>query len=425
MTFRYALLTIILIAGAVIAGCDDLLGSKSDPTTDEIFEVGRTPPTQISDAEYVPLFPFFTNGGDGVPLAEPKDIYIGYDELIYVVDERGLHILDLAGRPANFIPLDDAVAVIQDRKFDVYVAARRDTVVNNQNWNLPVVYRFSGLTSGTFTTEDIIWHPFDDDSRKFNRPDPIPTDEEVEFTGVAVLFNNHIYVSRRGPVNDVTSVILPHNTILEFNTEGVNVQAIVALNSTQPTLRSAVNAADVMTYVHPPQRASFDSNKDFIIAQSPYTDGIPPEDPGAQTSFRFATLSILAVETPDGIVYRPDSEKLQVASDPTRGDGFLYEEFKFHNPTDLAFAADGTNYIYALDGGKDSLFVFTGNGIEGVAPPPGSSSLIPVVVSFGGTGDGALQFRNPQGVAYFERTVFVADTGNHRISRFRLNTDFE
>jgi hypothetical protein len=60
-----------------------------------------------------------------------------------------------------------------------------------------------------------------------------------------------------------------------------------------------------------------------------------------------------------------------------------------------------------------------------VAAPPGASSTRPIPVSFGGTGDGALQFDNPQGVAYFDRIVYVADTGNNRISRFRLNTDFE
>ncbi|MBT4052166.1 MAG: hypothetical protein HOE73_03650, partial [Bacteroidetes Order II. Incertae sedis bacterium] len=37
----------------------------------------------------------------------------------------------------------------------------------------------------------------------------------------------------------------------------------------------------------------------------------------------------------------------------------------------------------------------------------------------------ALQFREPQGVAYFQRIVYVADSGNNRIGRFRLNTDFE
>jgi len=410
---------------ATLIGCDGLLGAKSDETTDEIFEAGRIPPSLVSEAEYVPLFPFLTLSGDGAPLDEPRDIYAGYDELIYVVDRRGLHILDRAGRPATMRPLDDATSVTQDRRFNVYVTARRDTLLNGRIWNLPVIYRFSGLTTNTPVLEHIIWHPFDDDSRTLNRPDPIATDEEVAFTGVAVLYNNTIYASRRGPVNDRTSVILPHNTVLEFTPEGINTQALVVLHPTSPSLRSALNPADVLTFVHPPQRASFPVSRDFIIAQSPSPDGEVPTNGEAPGGLRFSVLSIRAVETPDGIEYRPDSEKLQAASDPSRGGGFLYEEFKFLNPTDLAFAADGTNYIYVLDAGKDSLFVFTNNGIEGVAPPPGSRSALPVPVSFGGSGDGALQFNNPQGVAYFDRIVYVADTGNNRISRFRLNTDFE
>jgi len=48
-----------------------------------------------------------------------------------------------------------------------------------------------------------------------------------------------------------------------------------------------------------------------------------------------------------------------------------------------------------------------------------------VTVSFGGTGDGAMQLDRPMGVATFQRIVYVADSGNNRISRYRLNTDFE
>ncbi len=425
MRLRSTIILFLAFGGIFLAACDDLLGSKSDETTEEIFEEGRIPPSLISEAEYVPLFPFLTLGGDGALLDAPQDIYVGYDELIYVVDARGLHILDLAGRPAAFLPLDGAVSVIQDRRLHLYVSARRDTFLNSRTWNLPVIYEYSGVTSGTPVQENIIWHPFDDDSRRLNRPDPITTDEEVAFTGVAVLPNNNIYVSRRGPVNDRTSVILPHNTVLEFTTEGINVQAIVALNPTRESLRSAINPADVITSVHPPQRTSFTDVKDFIVAQSPYPDGTSAANGLDDDSLRFAVLSIRAVVTADGIEYRPDSQKLQTANDPSKGDGFLYEEFKFRNPSDMAFAADGTNYIYVLDAGRDSLFVFTNNGVEGVAPPPGSRSTLPVKVSFGGTGDGALQFNNPQGVAYFDRIVYVADTGNNRISRYRLNTDFE
>ena len=424
------LIFIGLLAGLLVIalnGCDTLFGSKSDETTDEIFREGRIDPTLLSDIGYVPLFPFFTQGAAG-PFQSPRDVYVGYDEMIYVVDDLGLHVLDRAGRPANlnyrqadgtvtpYIPLREATSVIQDRRLHVYVTARRDTVIQGRKWDLPVVIRFSGISQGHPVIEDIIWYPFDDDSRKFNRPDPQDPDEQVAFTGVAVLPDNSIYVSRRGPINVLNTPIRPHNAILQYNPEGVNVRTISALHPTQPGLRSAVNPADVMTYIHPPQRREIAPNLNFMVAQS-----IPENPP------QFSVLSILAVETPDGIVYRPDADKVRIAleADPEVGHGFLYEPFKFINPSDMTFAADGTHYIFVLDAGKDSLFVFNAKGVEGVRPPPGSRVKTPVVVSFGGTGEGPLQFRNPQGVAYFDKRVYVADTGNNRIARFILNTDLE
>ncbi len=411
---RTAWLTLLSTALLLLTGCEGLLGSKQDATTEEIFEAGRIDPGLVSEVEYVPLFPFFMQGGDGAPLAAPQDIYVGFDELIYVVDGRGLHVLDLAGRPANFIAIEGGgTSVVQDRRFNVYVTARRDTTLGGRTWSLPVILRYEGITSGNPRLAGIIWHPFNDDSRRFNRPDPIPTDEEAEFTGVAVLPNNNIFASRRGPVNDPASVILPHNTILEFSPAGVNVTALLQLNPIQPSLVSAVRPTDVLTYVHPPQRENFDASRHFLVAQE--SDGALP----------YPVLSIRAEVTPDGIVYRPDQDKIRTADAADQGEGFMYEVFKFERPTDLAFAADGTNYLFVVDAGKDSLFVFTATGIEGVAPPPGASSTQPVRVSFGGEGDGARSFRDPMGVAYFNEIVYVADSGNNRISRFRLNTDFE
>jgi NHL repeat len=409
-------LGVMLVAG-IAGGCDSLFGSKSSDTTEEIFDAGRNEPGLINEAEYVAIFPFFTQSGDAGTLQSPQDVYVGYDEFIYIVDARGLHVLDLAGRGANFIPIPGGgTSVIQDRRLHVYVTARRDTTLEGRTWNLPVVLHYDGITVGAPRLVDIIWHPFDDDSRKFNLPDPRDSDEDVAFTGVAVLANNAIYVSRRGPVNDRTSVILPHNTVLEFDRDGVNTQAIVALNPLRPSVRSSLFPSDVITFVHPPQRDRFSDAKHFVIAQNSSSGSLP---------LQFSVLSILAVVTSDGIEYRPDTQRLTVSTNPDRGDGFLYDDFKFDRPTDLMVASDATNYWFVLDGGKDSLFVFTNAGIEGVAPPPGSTSTIPVVVSFGGTGDGALQFRDPNGVAYFDRVVYVADTGNNRISRFKLNTDFE
>jgi len=303
-----------------LSGCGAVFGDKQDLTTEEIFDAGRIEPGLINEVEYVPLFPFFSNGADGAAFDNPRDVYVGYDELIYVVDLRGLHILDSSGRPAGFVPLvGGGTSVIQDRRLHVYVTARRDTLLDGRTWTLPVIYHFDQLDSGTPHIADIIWHPFDDDSRIFSRPDPIDTDEEVTFTGVGVLFNNHIYVSRKGPVNRRSSVILPHNTIMEFSPDGVNLQSIVALHPTRESLRSALFPSDVATFVQPPQRSFFAPSLNFIIAESPDAHG--PNDGGtaAPVGLRFSTLSIQAVNTPDGIEYRPDTAKLQVAIRMTTG----------------------------------------------------------------------------------------------------------
>ncbi|MCB0719542.1 MAG: hypothetical protein KDD65_13930 [Bacteroidetes bacterium] len=392
-------------------GCD-MFGEKSDPVTDEIFVAGRSDPQLLDEVEYVPLYPFFTRSASGGNFDAPSDVYVGFDEFVYVTDRRGVHVLESSGRPATFYPIDGgATAVVQDRLLNLYVVSRRDTLIDGRTWNLPAVLKVSGLPFGTPRIENIIWHPFSDDTRQ--RRSPEDADELVEFTDVGVLWDNSVYVSRRGPNNQSNSVLAPHNAILEFNQDGINTIRI-PLNPTVANLRSAISPSAVATYVQPPQRESFAQEKHFILAQAPDNQQL-----------QYSVLSIRAVVTTDGIEYRPDTDMLQQASIPDRGNGFLYDEFKFNDPSDIAIAGDNTQYIYVLDAAKDSLFVFTSNGIEGVAPPPGANSTIPVVVSFGGTGDGSNQFNNPQGVAYSNQIVYVADTGNNRISRFRLNTDFE
>jgi hypothetical protein len=170
----------------------------------------------------------------------------------------------------------------------------------------------------------------------------------------------------------------------------------------------------VITLVTPPQSTSIPTdNVDLFIAQRP-----PDRD------VTYGVLAIEGIETINGLEYRPDTERVNAAADPDAGDGFLFEEFKFDGVTDLAIGRDAAGLLFVTDAEKDSLFVFNPNGVEGVTLST-TGSLRPVPVSFGGFGDGPTQFADPQGVAYLGRTVYVADTGNNRISRYRLNTDFE
>jgi len=334
------------------------------------------------------------------------------------------------------VQIDGAVAVAQDRLLNVYVVARYDTVIQDLDpdvtWNLPAVYKLRNL-NGTDGPEpvflDTLIHPFDDASRfsetsrrsRLVKGDP-NNDELVEFTDVTVLADNSIYVTRRGPRNVTTEIAAPDNIVLEFAPIEVdgeatvkmrNVRQIRSLNPVTPSLMSSINPSAISSFIAPPQRDEFPENRSFLIAQ-----GNPNDD------VTFKVLQINAVETPDGLVYRPQSQFLD--QDTTQSSGFLYEQDKFGNPVDIAVAGDQTSYIFVIDQEKDSLYQFQPNGNEGVNPPPGAVDQTKnLIVSFGGTGRGPRQFNNPMGVAYFDEIVYVADTGNNRIARYKLTTDFE
>ena len=112
-------------------------------------------------------------------------------------------------------------------------------------------------------------------------------------------------------------------------------------------------------------------------------------------------------------------------SDTSEANDVLYRPGRFQNPVDITITGDGTNYIFVLDAGSDSLYQFTSTGKEGINPPPGSSETKNIIASFGGTGQEATQFNNPSAIAYLDQIVYVCDQGNGRLLRFKLTTDFD
>ncbi len=92
---------------------------------------------------------------------------------------------------------------------------------------------------------------------------------------------------------------------------------------------------------------------------------------------------------------------------PGQGSFDIFAQEQFAAPEDVTVDAEGN--IYVVDAARDSLYKFSSAGEE--------------QQSFGGSGSGEKQFNAPKGVAFFNRTLYVADTGNNRIVRFRLSTD--
>lgn len=429
----YLLLLLAVVSLVSINGCDELFGSKKDDITGEIFETGRVDPTIVADVVgYAALTPFW--GG----FDEPTDVHVGFDELVYVTDSFGVHVLDRAGRNYFSYPLRGAVSIVQDRNLHVYVAARIDTIIQDISptivWDLPAVYKFKNLNgAGPIEIVDTIVHPFADATRSTvasqrsnllldgqgNKRDNPNSDENVEFTGVAILADNTLYVTRRGPKNNRASILAPDNTMLEFFRDGANSEKMVnvrqftnILNPTTPSLASGIGISSVGTFVGAPQRERLSEDRSFIVTQS---------DQSQQIQFR--VLYINAVQTPDGLQFLPNTALL--AQDTARANDFMYRPGRFSNPSDVAYAPDGTNYIFITDAAKDSIYIFQQNGYEGVNPPPGSIETKPIIASFGGRGNGPRQLNNPSGVAYFREVLYIADKGNNRITRYKLNTDFE
>ena len=92
---------------------------------------------------------------------------------------------------------------------------------------------------------------------------------------------------------------------------------------------------------------------------------------------------------------------------PPTGYPDIYLQPTFEQPEDVVMDEYGS--IFVVDSEKNSVLKFSRNGVR--------------ILSFGTHGTGEKQFRNPKGIAYVNKIVYVADTGNNRILRFTLSTD--
>lgn len=391
-----------------LSSCDFLFGTREDEVVNEIFEEGAIDPNLVqNEVGYVPILPFWPGFNN------PSDIYCGYDEMIYVIDDNGLNILDQTGKIYNTIYIQGATDVTQDRRLHTYVAGRVDIDVNDDgiSENLAAIYHLTGTATGNVEIIDTLIHPFCDDSRNitaFRGAD----DEAVEFTGLSTLADNTLYISRKGPRNDLSGIARTDNAVLFFDEDGNNIGYANGLSPATSNLKSTWDISSIATFAAPPQALSgISSSAEFIITLN---------NPAAA----YKCLWITQTVDPEAGTSYGENAALTVF-DLTKADGFLYESNRFIDPTDVYIAPDFTGYIFVVDAATDSLYQFTRKGYEGVNPPAGSSSTKQVIASFGGEGSGPFNFIDPGGVAYFREIVFVVDKGNNRICRYKLSTDLE
>jgi hypothetical protein len=372
-----------------LSSCEGYLGDKTDLSFIEL------PQQNFREVAYVPVQPILNQ------FASPTDVIAGFDELIYVVDNGSQEViaLDQSGREVGRRFIQGAKTMAQDRQLDLLVIG---SITDSNNITRSCIYRLDlstslgyGLRFAVFT--DTITHPF------YFKSSSISSDQDVSLNNIAVLSDNSFYVTRTGPRTTPTR----DDAILLFDNTGKFITPLEITDS-----RGAVfpdffkDPVGITSLVKPPQ-IGVDNRGDFIFTSV---------DPNGVLKVQY----IEKLESVDGIAYTP---KTNFSADTTLASSFINDPFKFDRPVDVEFTGDGTNYIFVIDAEKDSLYQFTANGLEGVEPPAASGETKFIKTSFGGTGIGASKFNGPTAVAYNNKVLYIADTGNGRLLRFKLTLD--
>ncbi|MDB4162127.1 hypothetical protein N9772_07155 [Bacteroidia bacterium] len=382
----------------LLSACDGFFGTK---TNTDFIEVPTYSPREVA---YVPVQPALTT------FQEPVDIIAGFDELIYVVDKATEEIisLDESGRELGRFNVRGVRAVAQTRGLDLLAIGENTATVAGTDFDVTCIYKIDMHGEGaSFGIEyaritDTITHPF------YFKSTFSSSDADVQFNKIAVLEDNRFYVTRKGTDNNPQKFGGPDDAVLLFGANGTYITPVI-VNTPNGFFRDFFKRPmGISSFVQPPQISA--GGPDHFVFTSI----------GENTTIKVQVIDYL--ESDFGASYEP---RILFESDSTVADGNLATPDKFAEPVGVTITGDGTNFILVVDRAKDSLYQFTTTGLEGVKPPAGAANSKYQMASFGGRGEGLSQFNAPSAVAYKNRIVWVCDTGNGRVLRFKLTTDFQ
>jgi len=383
----------------LISGCKGFMGEKTDLSFIEI-------PTYTNNTvAFVPVQPFLEG------FSAPTDLLAGYDELLYVADPGSNQIIsyDQSGRRLASFTVPGVKALGQTRNLDLIALGTTDTIIAGQPYTLDAVYRIDqksgaayGLQYARITYK--IVHPF------YSTTTFSANQANVRLNKIAVLANDYFYVTRTGPDNNTTDATpIPDDAVLLFNASNV-FQTTICISTLAGYYCDYFKIpSGITTLAQPPQSPFVSSSLDFIFTS------LAPNTP-----LKVQYISVLQSE--NGISYEVNSDVLLI--DTSKASGFLGQPNKFSSPGSVNYGAYGSGYIFVTDSEKDSVFLFTSGGLEGVPPPAASGLIKNISVSFGGSGTGPMQFNDPVASVFQQNTLWVLDKGNRRVSRFKLTTDF-
>ncbi len=425
-TLKNNLLLISFIGIVVLSmsGCS-LFGEKEDDTTERIkneaLDANKEQPKQLVEFLNVAIW---QKG-----FVSPSDVLYGYDKLIYVSDRGSntVYQFDENGKQlGSFNEIINPTKIAMDRKGGLFVIGNDTLTVSGKTKTFTAIYYLKlhetkQILSNSTPIGSKLVHPFFYNPA-FTGNHKDETVNSVNFVGIATYSDNSFIVARQGPDNSNSRKSIGYdNTILVFDKNREYFGNLT--NYLQPIgsgLKTINNPTALATYANPPQSNSISSSRDFIVGMS-----------GIENFYK--VQGVTATDVQGEQIYDADNKFLTLDTD--KASRFLFSfakrngaiQSRFLNPSDITITkADNKQYIFVADSQLDSVYQFTFSGYEGVTSPNGPSEKN-VIVSFGGrptSGNySAYQLNHPEGIAFGNNRLYVADTGNKRVLVYKLSTD--
>lgn len=319
--------------------------------------------TTFSDTTYVQQSPVFTG------FNQPEDIIVGREPLLYISDTKNNRVvqMDIAGNQIGQLYFLNPRSLAQDRNFDLLVIADSVTSLND---TINIIYRVKLVEAGGIITNAYKIPLFASDY-----PTPISS-RRRKFSGISTYNDNTILITRIGPDN--ISFIDPDNALIKI--KGINSLQQYEILSGFQTTGNGIYSIDKTSSI----KTISNANPNFIFTRN-------TEDFGFKVQW-FEYDNVNGTFDPK---FSPETN-----SDIVR--------LQLGTPQDVTL--DNNQNVFVIDSQRDSLYKFSNSGRLRSE-------------SFGGSGSGDNKFNNPKGVAWFNNVLYIADTGNNRIVRFKLSTD--
>lgn len=335
-------------------------GDKLDLST---FPVTNNGTINISDTLYILQSPEWTG------FNKPEAIYVGNDQIIYVADTRNNRIvqMDVAGGKYGSYTFNSSVfpkKLTQDGNFDLLVICDSLTIQDTTS----IVFRLKVVSGGGVLNQNIPVR------RLLTSLRPTPnTNKFRKFTGISAFPDNSYIITRIGPEDPLN--IDPGNAILKVKgIDSVTQLSVVSgFQTSGNSFYSIENVASILTIKN--------SETDFIISRS------------TSDTSRLNKVIYFIYNSVNGSY---DPKYTSSAEDLVN--------IKFGAPD--AIVMDYNYSMYVIDSYRNHLYKFSSSG-KLMKESFGDSTI----------------FKNPKGISYFNKVVYIADTGNDRILRYKLSTD--